>query len=464
VGGAAEPGLLSARAPTATTAVRPVSGADLSPPVVPNLVRERAVASARAVGRNTVETLLFRSLSTPVALLLVVIQGRFLRPEGRGAYVLAVLTVTIATRLLGQLGIAVTNRLQDPAADVRGLVQRALAIGVLLGGLGVAAVCAWGSLTGELELDVAVAASLALVPNVVWQTLSGVLMGLGRIRLWNYVQLASPLLTLAGMLTFVVWLDGEVVAALLAWALANALTALLALTAARDLWLPLRLPPIGDELGRAIARLALVMGAVQIVNLVSYRVELFILRYFKGLADVGVYSIAMQTVESMWLIAAAMATAVTAPAVQTGEHEAAGLIARTALKALLYTAAAAGAVAAAGPFVIPLVLGEAFEDAALPLALLMPGVAAYAPVTVLVVYLSVRRGRPRLSLAVSACAGVTTLGLGVILIPPLGVNGAAAASSAGYVAGAVLAWAFFARLRRPPAGRGSPEATGTGAG
>jgi O-antigen/teichoic acid export membrane protein len=255
-------------------------------------------------------------------------------------------------------------------------------------------------------------------------------------------------LTLAGMLVLVVWLDGEVVAALLAWALANLLTALLALGAARDLWLPLRLPRIGDRLGRTIVRLALVMGAVQIVNLVSYRVELFVIRQFGDLGDVGVYSIAMQTVESMWLIAGAMATAVTAPALQSDEAGAARLIARTAGKALLFTGAAAAAVAAAAPFAIPLVLGDDFADSALALALLMPGVVAYAPVTVLVVYLSVRRGRPRLSLAVSIASGLTTLALCLALVPPFGITGAAIASSLGYVAGAALAWMFFARLTR----------------
>jgi O-antigen/teichoic acid export membrane protein len=448
VGGAADGQLLSQTAPTATTAVRPAPGSDGSPPVLPNLVREPRVATARSVGRNTIETLLFRGISTPVAMVLVVIQGRFLKPEGRGAYVLAVLTVTILTRLLGQLGVAVTNRLQDPAADLRGLVQRALAIGVCLGGVGVAVMAGWATLTGELELEVALAGSLALVPNVVWQTISGVLMGLGRIRLWNYVQLASPLLTLGGMLVLVVWLDGDVVSALLAWALANALTAGLALAATRDLWLPLRLPGMADEVGRTIARLALVMGAFQIVSLISYRIELFILRHFRDLSEVGVYSIAVQTVESMWLIAAAMATAVTAPAVQSGEGEAARLVAKTAGKALLYTAVAAAIVAAAAPFVIPAVFGDAFQDATLPLALLMPGVVAYAPVTVLVVYLSVRRGRPRLSLAVSIAAGATTLALSFALIPGLGVNGAALASSLGYLAGAVLAWVLFVQVGR----------------
>ena len=143
-----------------------------------------------------------------------------------------------------------------------------------------------------------------------------------------------------------------------------------------------------------------------------------------------------------------MATAVTAPAVGSEESAASRLVARTAAKALLFTGAAALVVAAAAPFAIPFVLGEAFEDAVLPLVLLMPGVVAYAPVTVLVVYLSVRRGRPRLSLAVAVVAGLTTLGLGLILIPALGVEGAAIASSLGYAAGAVAAWLFFARLTR----------------
>jgi O-antigen/teichoic acid export membrane protein len=419
--------------------------------VTPNLVRDPELPAARRIGRNTLETLLFRAVSTPIALLLVVIQGRFLQPEGRGAYVLAVLSVTIFSRLLGQLGVAVTNRLQDPAAEPRPLVQRALATGVVLGGAGTAAIVGWAWSTADLDVQTAFLASLALVPNIVWQTLSGVLMGLGRIRLWNYVQLAPPAFTLVGMLALVVWLDGDVDAALAAWAIANALTAALALGAARDLWLPLARPRL-DASTRAIARLALVMGAVQIVNLVSYRIELFVLREYRGLGDVGIYSIAMQTIESVWLIAAALATAVTAPAVQEAERDVVALIARTAVKALLFTAGVAAVLAALAPFAIPLVFGDAFERAVLPLALLLPGVVAYAPVAVLVVYLSVRRGRPRLSLAVSVVAGGATLALGLVLIPRSGVSGAAVASSVGYVAGAVLAWVFFLRLARAPGG------------
>ena len=360
---------------------------------------------------------------------------------------LAVLGVTIFSRLLGQLGVAVTNRLREEAAETRPLVQRALAIAALAGSAAVLPITAWGSVTG-IGTDVALIAALALVPNVVWQTISGVLLGLARIRLWNYVQLGSPLLTCLGLVVLVVWLDTGVRGAVGAWTLANVVTAAGALVATRDLWLPLALPRIADSAGRLLARLAVTMGAVQVVNLVSYRIELFILDRYEGLDDVGLYSIAMQAAEAMWLIAAAVATAVTAPAAHETERRAARLVARAALRGLLLTAAVAVAVAALAPFVIPLVLGEAFEGATKPLLLLLPGVVVYAPVTILVVYLSVRRGRPRLSLAVSVAAMALTLVSALVLIPPYGGAGAAAASTIGYAAGAALAWIFFARLSR----------------
>ena len=79
---------------------------DAAPPVTPNVPAlkpepEPEVPGAKRVRRNTVETLLFRGLSTPIALLLVVIQSRF-RSFRRGTFVLVVLSVTIFARLLGQ--------------------------------------------------------------------------------------------------------------------------------------------------------------------------------------------------------------------------------------------------------------------------------------------------------------------------------------------------------------------------
>ena len=379
----------------------------------------------------------------------MVVQSRFLAPSGRGQFVLVVLSVTILSRLLGQLGLAVTNRLQAvPATEVRPLVQRAFIIGGLLGALGMAAIVAWGAVTPGIGATTAAIAAAALVPNVVWQTVSGVLLGLARVRLWNYIQALSPLLTLAGMLVLVVGLDGGVDAAVFAWTLAHFVTATFALVAARDLVVPVGVPPFLDAHGRTILRLALVMGSVQVVNLIGYRVELFLLEYYDGVAAVGVYSIAMQAAEALWLIPAAIATAITGPVVHEPEREASARVAKSALRALVYTAGAALVVAIAAPFLIPLLFGDAFDGAARPLLFLLPGVVAYGTVTVLVVYISVRRGRPRLALTVSIAAMVVTAAASIPLIAAYGKSGAAAASAIGYLVGAALAWLFFARLAR----------------
>jgi len=104
-----------------------------TPPVNPELVRAAEVPGATKLGSNVFEILVFRGLSTPLALLLVVLQGRFLEPSGRGRFVLAVLTVTIFSRLLSQLGVAVANHMSqrewDTEPELRPLAQRALGSG-----------------------------------------------------------------------------------------------------------------------------------------------------------------------------------------------------------------------------------------------------------------------------------------------------------------------------------------------
>jgi O-antigen/teichoic acid export membrane protein len=421
-----------------------------TPPVNPELVRAREVPAARRVGSNVFEILAFRGLSTPLALALVVLQGRFLEPTGRGRFVLAVLTVSIFSRLLSQLGVAVANHMGqkrwDTPPELRPLAQRALGIAVGLGLAGTAAIVAIGEATPSVGAGAAALAAAGLVPNVIWQTSSGILLGLGRIRPWNYVQLASPLLTVAGTLLLVVALGGQVHAALVAWTGAHVLTATLALWLMRDVWLPLRVPSLVDGVSQTLVRLALAMGALQVISLIGYRAELFVLEAIEGVKAVGIYSVANQAAESMWLMAAAIATAITAPVVRDHEHDAVALVRRSLVKSILYTAAAGAVVAITAPFVIRYALGDAFKEARTPLLLLLPGAIAYAPVQIIVVYLSVRRGRPRLSLLAGVVAMVVTVGASVPLISSFGASGAAGASAIGYACGALVAFELFRRM------------------
>jgi O-antigen/teichoic acid export membrane protein len=65
------------------------------------------------------------------------------------------------------------------------------------------------------------------------------------------------------------------------------------------------------------------------------------------------------------------------------------------------------------------------------------------------VYLSVRRGRPRLALLAGVVAMVVTVAASVPLVAAYGPSGAAAASALGYGCGALVAFALFRRLASP---------------
>lgn len=426
------------------------AAASATPPVNPGLVRAPEVPAAKKTGSNLIEILVFRGLSTPLALALVVFQGRFLAPEGRGRFVLAVLTVSIFSRLLSQLGVAVANHMPqkewDTPPELRLLVLRSLALAGALGLAGGAAIIGIGALTPSVGAATAAIAAAALVPNVIWQTASGVLLGLGRIRPWNYIQLASPLLTVLLTLVLVVGARGQVHAALAAWTVAHFLTAAVAIWLTRDVWRPFRWEPLLDGPSRDLMRLALAMGAMQVISLIGYRAELFVLEALKGVGAVGVYSVANQASESMWLVAAAIASAITSTVVHATPADAKRLVQRSVVKSLAATAGIAVVVAVAARFVIPFALGADFKAAANALIFLLPGTIAYAPVQVLVVYLSVRRGRAGLSLAAGAVAMGITVAAAFPLIAAFGASGAAAASATGYVCGAALAWVMFRRL------------------
>ena len=94
--------------------------------------------------------------------------------------------MTIFARLLGQLGVAVTSRARGE--ELRPLMQRALALAVLLGLVGATLIVLAGALVDAIGVRLALLAAPALIPNIVSACVSGVLLGQARIRVWNYIR------------------------------------------------------------------------------------------------------------------------------------------------------------------------------------------------------------------------------------------------------------------------------------
>jgi len=95
-------------------------------------------------------------------------------------------------------------------------------------------------------------------------------------------------------------------------------------------------------------------------------------------------------------------------------------------------------------------MGQAYAASLIPLAALLPGVAAYAAASSLSAFYTNHLGRPHLSGAIAGLSLTVSFGLGWILVPLWGALGAGVASSLGYVIAIVVAYGVFLRHAELP--------------
>jgi hypothetical protein len=79
-----------------------------------------------------------------------------------------VLGATIVSRLLGQLGVAVTSRLRESPIPVVGLTQRALLLGARSAAIGTPIMAGVTAASGQVTAKLAIIGALGIVPNIGW--------------------------------------------------------------------------------------------------------------------------------------------------------------------------------------------------------------------------------------------------------------------------------------------------------
>ena len=400
--------------------------------------------STPSVGRNAIETVGASAISLVLSLPTTIITSRYLHPAGRGAFYLGLVTVTIATTLFGSIGIAVTHEFKRGAAERQKIVAHGLVASLVLG-IAAGAVLVPINLTLTPGFPAVALMPIALPAILVTGTLTSTLVALGRIRARNLLQLAVPATTLAGVVVLVALLAKGVRGAVTAWLIAQVVVVIAGLATTVGVWRPLELRRMHLELARPIVLLGLRAGAVSVIGLLNYRIELFVLNAYRGIDAVGVYSVSVSMAELLWIIPGAVATATIALAISTSDQGAVQIIALGARTAILATAAAGAALAAVAPIGIPLLFGQRFDGAIVPLLILIPGVIAFSPGQLFAVYFSMRLGQMRIPLGVALASAALTGTLAVLIIPPLGLTGAALSTSIGYTASMMFGAMLFSR-------------------
>jgi O-antigen/teichoic acid export membrane protein len=184
--------------------------------------------------------------------------------------------------------------------------------------------------------------------------------------------------------------------------------------------------------------------AGNVLQMLNYRLDQYIVRGFVSLAGVGIYAVGVSMTEAVFVLANAVALVLMPRLAAADEEEAAWMAPVAARNTILIASGGALLLAAIAPALIPAVFGDAYDDSVRPLWWLLPGTVALAGSKVLTSYIF-SRGRPLVNTMITAGSLVVTLVADLALVPAFGVEGAAAASSLAY--GAHLCGALYAYHR-----------------
>jgi O-antigen/teichoic acid export membrane protein len=386
-----------------------------------------------------------------IGLVISVVTGRALEPEGRGEYFLLVLIITTVTTLFN-FGIPGTNtyftaqkkfsRAQLTRASIVLTIPITLlsfAILYLLYELRFDFLFPTGKLTASIV------ASLGIIPVVLFaQFVQGIIVGENRITLNNYISLSSQG-ALALTLT-ILYLFGSltVTSAIVLYALSYLLAFFIIAGTA--------FPPLADVLHARLrwSEYALLMrfsGTIHIGNLAqffNYRLDAFIVSYFLGAAAVGLYGYSKTFGETIWLLSASMAS-VLLPTL-AGQHEKSKQIAVKAAVATFGVSIAAGLAAfLVGPTLIVFLLGDLFVGSVEPFLILLPGIVIFSITNVLATYLTAI-GKPGYNAVIALISFLFTVIFDILLIPRYGISGAALASGISYAVSSLMTVVAFWRV------------------
>jgi O-antigen/teichoic acid export membrane protein len=290
----------------------------------------------------------------------------------------------------------------------------------------------------------AAAPAIASLPAVALiNAVTGYVVGIRRVRAATSLAVATTFATLlftaAGL--FLVALTPF--AAIIAWVAAATLVAVIA-------WGAMLLHARSLKPGSAIdpasyTRMALKVGAASLVSLLNYRADLYIVAVLLPPLDLGLYSVATSAPQAL-LLPTQVAAFVTSPHIGGLDRAAAArLAARCVRNNLLVAVVLCAVLFAVAPIVVGFFYGDAFLPLVPALRILLAGVVFLALGSPVSTYYTLKLAKPEIPLILAGASAAVCIAGCFLLIPLLGIEGAALASSAGYIIGQGLGLWYFAR-------------------
>ncbi|PDV99807.1 flippase [Candidatus Chloroploca asiatica] len=186
-----------------------------------------------------------------------------------------------------------------------------------------------------------------------------------------------------------------------------------------------------------------------ILTFINYRADLFLVNLILNPATAGIYVIAISLSEKLWFLSQSIST-VLLPRLAELHHDdeirkqLTPLIARWTL---IFTTAGAIVLAIIAPSLIMILFGPAYRETLKPLLFLLPGIVSWSLVRILANDLA-SRGRPELNMYNMAVVVVINIVGNIVLIPRMGITGAALATTIAYLVACVIQVSMYAQVSK----------------
>lgn len=386
------------------------------------------------VGNTTV----IQSISLVISICNAIIIARWLGPEGKGIVQLALLLPAIFGLFLnGGIGVANVYYTGNGQYNIATLTSNAITftlIGTILG-LILFVVCL---ITGVTEwvlqgvpLWLLLLASIGLPITLLTGYFSTILQGLQEIRQINLIRLAGSLMLLLLTVVLIAILGLGTYAAVAASIVSTVATLLLLIRALKKHNASFR-PQFRVDVMRNTLKFGLRGYVGNVLQFFNYRLDVFILNYFLGPASVGIYSVSVRLAELVWYFPNAVGFVIFPKAAASSRDEMNRFTPQVFRITLLVSLILGVGIAIVGRPLINLVYTETFIDAFLPMLVLLPGAILLGTARVLTNDIA-GRGFPQYNSISSGLSLILTVIFDLLLIPKLGILGAALASSLSYL-------------------------------
>jgi len=408
--------------------------------------------------RNICYTFGQHILSAVAQLLLVVLVARQLGPVGNGQFAMTILLPNLLVTLLNLgVGTATVYFVSRGVVSVRHAVRENSKIAAVAVGLGssmsLPVILIWGEkLFPGIPLFLLLLGLSVFPISLMLVFLNTILQGLENFRAYNWTILLPSYMTLAGVWLSIYAFNFEVSAAVSAYVVGQ-LTGLIVVAIviarntskqrkAKSAIIPLQ------EFGykRMVLNYGWKAHLSNILAFINYRADIFLVNLFLNPSATGLYFIAVQIAERLWIVSQAVSTVLLPRLSALHDDRNARLLLTRSSALIVSTITLFGALFVAGllKWMIESIFGSDYSGALPPFLWLLPGIIAGSGARVQSNCIAAA-GHPEWNMYVAVFVLILNIGGNIVLIPIYGIIGAAIATSLAYLFNAAAKYYLVGR-------------------